>query len=277
MRSPEGLRLAAPFVALLAASLVAWPWFALGLPGAVGGLPPPSVALLVLVVLAGARAMAKRLPLGLLTWPPAGLSALFFLMGGYASGSLDPEAAPLLIVGYLIVLLFALIVAMALVRHGLFYSVSFLVLFLMATFAIPVTIFEAERTVSIPHPTLLTTASVVRALLEVAATLWLAARLVFRAGVGTSTATGMVALAVAHGPLVAWEISLRAGASLTLTGYATDAGQWALATLVQVGIVLVLSRLRRGWGEAAEVFQEPPRISEAPAPEEPKQIGRAHV
>ena len=82
-RERLAVTLAAPFLLLLASSLAAWPWRSLGLPGAVGTMTPPGILLLALAVAAAMLALRRGLPLGMITWLPAGQGAIVLLTTGF--------------------------------------------------------------------------------------------------------------------------------------------------------------------------------------------------
>ena len=89
-RISPGLVMALPYLLLVAAFLISWPWRALELPGLIGNLAPLAVVLLVLVVLGGIYATWRRLPQGLFTWLPVGLGAISWLATGVVARNADP-------------------------------------------------------------------------------------------------------------------------------------------------------------------------------------------
>jgi hypothetical protein len=264
----EGFTLAAPFLLLLGAAFVSWPWRALNLPGVIGDLAPPSIIMLMAVVVAGAFSMSRRLPMGLITWPPAGLGALFFLVGGFATGDLGSEGELLVILAYIAVLGFAIVISIALSAHGMSYSVILLILFLMAVFIVRFPIFETEAPELAVPATLLTALSALRAVVEIAVLLWLVERLVLRIDTSPAHIAGaMAALLLAHGPLAAWQEPLRAGESLTLGNYFPEALQWVQLAMMHLGVVMIIVRLRLGFNRIAAVEEARPTALE-PDPRE---------
>ena len=247
--SNPGLTLAAPFLLVLSDSLIAWPWRALELPGSLGNLPPITVALLVVTVYGGARAMTRRLPLRLLTWPPVGLTALFSLMVGFGVGVLNPEAAVAVGLGYFAVFGFVLLVSVAVAGHGVRYAVAFMCFFLMAQ-ALHVPVFEVEAPLDLSGASLLTAASAARAVLEAGAMATLAYYLILRPDLpSTRVVLAMVVLVLGHGPLSAWEQPLLASGELSGASYGSRIVDWVLFSGIQLGMAIVASRLRVGWGQ----------------------------
>lgn len=253
-----GLVLAAPFVLLVVAAIISWPWRVLGLPGAVVNLSPVSVALLALTVFGGAWAMKHRLPAGLLTWPAAGLGALLLLSVDFSARTLAPEAALVVPLGYLITFVFVFFISLALAKYRVSYAVGFACLFLMSQ-TIQVRIFELDASNEIPWRSALTGASAIRASVETGVLLWLTYRLVVKKEASkTLTALAMVGLVVAHGPLWAWEQSVGAGSFFGT--YGAGIALWTLSSGLQLAVVTVTARLRQAWS------REPALGPEAPAP-----------
>lgn len=270
--SHAGLTLARPYLLLTAASLVSWPWRALEVPGTIGNVSPPALLLLVVVLYGGIRAMAQHLPLRLITHPPAALGAVVFLTVGFATDTLDPESTDTILLGYAIVLLFVVLISVAMAINGLRFAVAFTLLFI-TTQALQIPVFEEDAVESLSWPTLATSAAAARAVVETAAIIWLAHRLVMRPETSqTRTVLAMVALMLVHGWLVAWQQPLGNG-ELTLSLYASGAGSWMLFVGIQVGVVTVVARLRREWGtsmaeEKAEAAARSAAATAPPAPAE---------
>jgi hypothetical protein len=262
-QSRKSLILAAPFLLMLGASLLSWFWRALELPGVVGNLAPPSLLLMALVIYGGVRAMGMRLPMGLITWPPAALGAVFFLTVGFAASSLDPAAAPSVLFGYLAIFAFVWLISLALADQGVPYAIAFTCMFLL-TQVVQIPVLEVEPPVPLERASLFSAAAAGRALLEVGIMVWLTRRLVLGPeGSQTATALALVLLALAHGPLWAWELPLRQGEPLTASAYGRGVTAWVVFTSLQLGVVLVTSRLRRGWSQSAKEDQ----LEAAPAAE----------
>ena len=105
--------LAGPFVLLVAASLISWPWRSLGWPGSVGTLTPVGVLLLIGAAAAGVQSVRRGLPIGLLTWLPAGQGAIILLTTGFLAQSEGNTGVAIAAVGaYLVVYVLAVIVAL---------------------------------------------------------------------------------------------------------------------------------------------------------------------
>ena len=117
-RERLAVTLAAPFLLLLASSLASWPWRSLGLPGAVGTMTPPGILLLALAVAAAMLALRRGLPLGMITWLPAGQGAIVLLTTGFVAETPTAAAGAAVIVGYVLIYLIALGVALAVAGHG---------------------------------------------------------------------------------------------------------------------------------------------------------------
>ena len=249
-----GLILAAPFLLLLAAAIISWPWRALNLPGTVGTASPVSVALLVLVLFGGVWAMKLRLPPRLFTWPPAGLGAIIFLTVGFGTQTLEPEASPALVVGYAIVFGFVWIVSVALAKYGVSYAVGFACLFLMAQ-GMQLQVFE-DAAADLPWRSALTAASAIRTAVETGVLVWLAHRLAVRPDTSPGwAAVAMVGLVIAHGPLSAWEQLLGTEVGLTTSRFVGVSLVWLLFSSLLLGVVTVTARLRRGWSQEPEPDQ----------------------
>ncbi|MEX2431528.1 MAG: hypothetical protein WD645_06375 [Dehalococcoidia bacterium] len=276
------LTLALPFLLLFAASLVAWPWRAWGLPIA-GTVTPLSVVLLAAVVAGSLYAIRRKLPMGMITWVPAGQGAIAML----GTGFLPPDADPwiglaIIIVAYSIVFLLLLGLAVAVASHGVHLAVSMVAFFVMAQ-ATRFPIFEAEPD-PITGASLLTLAAALRALVEVGVLAWLATRLVTAPPDQAKLWTwAIVGLTLAHGVLASWEDPLRLG-EFTLSQVTGRMLWWSMLVAIPLGMVTVLARLKRSWSsdgpassddagdgevETAEsplVHDEPSAAIPAPAP-----------
>ena len=119
------LSLALPFVLLLAASVAAWPWRALELPGEVGTLTPPGAVLLALTVVASVYALNKKLPLGMITWLPAGQGAIVLLTTGFVASIDDVFAGIAVIIGYVIIYFIVMGVAIVISSNGTSIGMAF--------------------------------------------------------------------------------------------------------------------------------------------------------
>jgi hypothetical protein len=250
-RSRLQLTLGAPFALLLGASFVSWPWRSLDLPGTIGTLTPPAVLLLILVALGGVYAARRGLPVGLITWLPAGQGAVFLLTTGFAGESEGSITLAIAITGaYVVVLILALIVSVMVSGAGFAWGIAFMSFFVL-TQATRFPIFGIETDPVVDNAGLLTLAAFGRAAVEVMLLAWLARRLVEAADDQT---TGVVfsiaALTFVHGLLAGWEEPLVRGA-LTPANYGAQAGWWMAATGLQLAVAFVFIRIRRSW------FQEP--------------------
>ena len=108
------LKLALPYGLLLLASFISAIWRVLELPGIVGSLTPLSVLPLVAAVATAMYALRQRLPLGLLTWLPAGQGAVVLLTTGFVSQATTPEGADVFILGFVVMFLLVMVVSMLL-------------------------------------------------------------------------------------------------------------------------------------------------------------------
>ena len=124
------LTLGAPYALLLLASLVEWPWRALGAPGVVGALTPPSFILLAFSVGASTYALRRKLPLSMITWLPAGQGAIVLLATGFfAGGAQDQLTGLAFIIAYGFIFLIVLAVATAIASNGAPVAVAFVAFF----------------------------------------------------------------------------------------------------------------------------------------------------
>jgi hypothetical protein len=264
-RSRLQLTLGLPFVLLLCASLVSWPWRSLGLPGSIGSLTPPAIVLIIIVAIGGVYSVRRGLPVGLVTWLPAGQGAIFLLTTGFLSESEGSFTRALLVVAvYLLVFAMAVTVSVMVSGAGIGWGIAFMTLFVL-TQVTRFPVFGAIEGSTVAHPELLTLAAAAIALLEVGVITWLARRLVEAAeGETTGVVYTMVAFTFAHGLLTAWEEPIVSG-DLTLANYSSLAGVWMAASALQLALAFVFIRIRRSW------FQEPNWA--APAPESDAEPG----
>ncbi|MDA0797088.1 MAG: hypothetical protein O2826_02105 [Chloroflexi bacterium] len=250
-RSRLQLMLGAPFALLLAASLVSWPWRSLGLPGIVGTLTPPAVVLLVVVALGGAYAVRRGLPVGLMTWLPAGQGAIFLLTTGFLGESEGNLTRAIVVVGaYILMFIMALVVSVMVSSAGFGWGVAFMSFFVL-TQVTRFPVFGAVDGTGIDNPELLTFAAFVIAAVEVVVIAWLARRLVEAADDQTTGVVfSLLLVTFAHGILTGWEEPIVSG-TLTFVNYASLAGVWLAATGLQLAVAFVFIRIRHSW------FQEP--------------------
>ena len=250
-RSRLQFMLGAPFALLLGASLVSWPWRSLGLPGTVGTLTPPAVVLLIAVVLGGVYAVRRGLPVGLMTWLPAGQGAVFLLTTGFLGESEGSLTRAIVVVSaYILMFIMALIVSVMVSGAGFGWGIAFMSFFVL-TQVTRFPVFGAVDGTSIDNPELLTLAAFAIAAVEVGIIAWLARRLVEAADDQTTGVVFMLlVVTLSHGIATGWEEPIVSG-TLTLVNYASLAGVWLAATGLQLAAAFVFIRIRRSW------FQEP--------------------
>lgn len=239
------LTLGAPYALLVAASLVAWPWRALEIPGTVGTLTPPSFLLLVTTVAASTYALRRRLPLSMITWIPAGQGAIVLLATGLiAGGSQDQLTGLAFIIAYGVVFLIVLALTTAIAAHGGPLAFSFIAFFVF-TQAARIPIFEVEGSAPIAGASWFTLAASLRAVIEISIVAWLARRLVEAADASTTkSALLILGLVISHGVLASWEDPLLRGA-LTIADASEQVFRWLLLVGIQLGMATVLIRFRR--------------------------------
>ena len=245
------LLLGGPFALLLGASFVSWPWRSLGLPGTVGTLTPPAIALLIIVALGGVYAVRQGLPVRFMTWLPAGQGAVFLLITGFLGESEGSVTRAILVVGaYMVMFIMALVVSVMVSGAGFAWGIAFMSFFVL-TQVTRFPVFGAEAEATIENTELMTLAAFAVAVVEVGVISWLARRLIEAADDQASGVVfTLVAFAFAHGVLTAWEEPMIRG-GLTVTSYASLAGVWFAATGLQLAVTFVFIRIRRSW------FQEP--------------------
>ena len=250
-RSRLQLMLGAPFALLLAASLVSWPWRPLGLPGSVGTLTPPSIVLLIAVALGGVYAVRRGLPVGLMTWLPAGQGAVFLLTTGFLGGSEGSVTRAIVVVGvYVLVFIMALVVSVMVSSAGFAWGIAFMSFFVL-TQVTRFPVFGEEASTPVDNGQLLTLAAFTIAVVEIGVITWLARRLVEAEDQNTTGVVfTLVAFTFAHGIATGWEEPIIRGV-LDLPSYASLAGVWFAATGLQLAAAFIFIRIRRSW------FQEP--------------------
>lgn len=247
--SRQELTLAAPFLLLLIASYISWPWRALEWPGTIGNLSPPSVVLMMATVYGAVLTMRGRLPLRLITWPPAGLGAVFFLTVGFGLGNLGSATIPAAPIGYVVIFGFVLLISIALAQHSTAYAVAFVCMFLM-TQAVQIPIFEASEAVTTSWASALTATSAARAAVEVGVLIWLVRRLVLGPESSQNRwAIALVGLVLVHGLLAGWELPVRLRSEISVPAYGAEVTSWMFFVGLQLGVVTVVARLRRGWNQ----------------------------
>jgi len=250
-RSRLQLTLGLPFALLFCASLVSWPWRSLGLPGSIGSLTPPAIGLIMIAAIGGIYSVRRGLPVGLVTWLPAGQGAIFLLTTGFLRESEGSFTRALLVVAaYLLMFAMAVIVSVMISGAGLGWGMAFMSFFVL-TQVTRFPVFGAIEGSTVPFPEVLTLLAAGIALVEVGVITWLARRLVEAAeGETTGVVYTMVAFTFAHGIFTAWEEPLISG-DLNFANYASLAGVWMAASALQLAVAFVFIRIRKSW------FQEP--------------------
>jgi hypothetical protein len=238
--------LALPFCLLLGASVVSWPWRALGLPGVVGAVTPPAILLLTLTIAAAMYAIGRNLPVGMITWVPAGQGAIVVLTTGFLAGTGGLGVGLAVIVAYAIIYLLVLGIALVIAGDSAKLAISFVAFFVL-TQATRFPVFEADPSAPVAGGTLLTLLAAVIAGLEVAVLVWLARRLVAAPDEGAGRfALAIAGLTLAHGLIAGWEDPVLRGA-LSATELLEQAVRWLMFATIQLGPAAVLIRFRRTW------------------------------
>ncbi len=239
------LTLGAPYALLLLASLAAWPWRALDIPGVIGTLPLLSFLFLAAAVASSTIALRRRLPLNMITWLPAGQGAIVLLATGlFAAGPQDQLAGLAFLIAYGVIFLIVLAVSTAVASHSGPLAISFMAFFIF-TQAARFPVFEADAPAPLELATALTAAAALLAAAEIALIAWLARRLVEAADVSAMrSALAIVALVIAHGALASWQDPTLNGV-LSLTTAAEQFVRWLLLIGIQLGMAAVLIRFRR--------------------------------
>lgn len=252
--------LGAPYAVLLAASLVSWPWRVLNFPGTVGSLTPPAIVLLIIVAIGGVFAVRRGLPVGLMTWLPAGQGAVFLLTTGFLGGTEGSATRAIVVVGvYVLVFIMALVVSVMVSGAGFSWGIAFMSFFVL-TQVTRFPVFSVDVDTPVDDAQLLTLVAFVVAVVEVAVIAWLARRMVEAADDQTTGVVYvMVAFTFAHGLITGWEEPLVRGV-LDLASYGSLAGVWFAATGLQLAAAFIFIRIRRSW------FQEP--VWAEPKPED---------
>ncbi|MYA50941.1 MAG: hypothetical protein F4045_04540 [Chloroflexi bacterium] len=249
------LTLGFPYVLLLLASLVEWPWRALDLPGVLGTLTPPSFILLVVTVGASTYALLKKLPLSMITWLPAGQGAIVLLATGLMAGGAPEQLTQLaLIIAYGLIFLIVLGITTAIAAHGGAIAIAFISFFVF-TRAARFPIFEVEDAVT-ANASLFTFAAAVLAVAEIVLMVWLARRLVEAADESAmGTALWIVGLTLAHGLLASWQYPIQEG-SFNITVYGNGILSWLIFATIQLGMAGVLIRFRRAQFREQQIQQD---------------------
>lgn len=252
---------AAPYVLLLLAAVGAWAWRRQGLPDIAGSLTPVGVVLAVACVVLAVAALRARLPLAWLTWLPAGQGAAALLATGLLARDFIPQAQVWATAGYVLVFLLVLVLGALVAKHGAHLAVVMVCLFLLAQ-AMRVPVFEVEAAVALDGAVWYTAAAAVRALAELVLLTWLTCQVVgWGAGAlpvappgvhgGTSDVPrryvfGLVALTAGHGLIAGWQDPALRG-TLSVGAVVEQALTWLVFAGVQLGLVMIVARLRSPW------------------------------
>jgi hypothetical protein len=257
--------LAVPYLLLYGASLVAWPWRALDLPGTIGVLTPPGTLLLTSCVVLGLVALRRNLPLSRITWVPAGQGAVVLLATSMLTSETDPTEGVAFILAYVVMFVLAAGIGVMVAQTGPRLAVAIGAFFILAQVTrFPV--FEIDAATVPANASLLTLLAVTRVTVEVALTAWLALRLVERESDRRDKTVWLLAgLVLLHGVLASWEIPVLNGEA-TARAIAINAIQWTFWAGVQMLIILILARLRLSWFQPVSQPEAAPAPSPAPAP-----------
>jgi hypothetical protein len=265
-RERLSITLAAPFVLLLGASVVAWPWRSLDLPGSVGALTPPSIVLLAAAVAAAMYALKHGLPLGMITWLPAGQGAVVLLTTGIVTRANDPFAGIAVILAYTFIFLIVLGISLVVAGQSASLAVAFVSFFVM-TQATRFPVFDADASIEISGASLLTLLALLRATAELVLLIWLARRLIeVPEGGGWRVAAAIVGLVAAHGLFASWEDPVLRG-EFSLLEVAEQWFRWMILAGIQMGMAIALIRLRVSWAYDPRLLDPLPEPEPEPEPE----------
>lgn len=259
--------LAAPFAVLVLASLSSWPWHALEWPGIVGTLTPPSVFLLAVVVAGAMYALQRRLPLGMITWVPAGQGAIVLLTTSFVADATEPFVGIAIILAYVVLYLIVLGLAMVVAGTSVSLAVAFVAFFVLTQATrFPLFGIDAQNAIGWSAP--LTVFAFLLASAEVAFLAWLARRLLEAPDEEASRVTlAIVVFTFAHGLIAAWEDPLLRG-ELSFIEVIEQFFRWFVLVGIQIGMAWGLLRLRRSWSsEPWWAEPRPPKSKETPIEE----------
>ncbi len=210
-RTRIAIVLAAPFAVLALATLSAWPWRALELPGVIGVLTPPGIFLMAIVVAGAMYALQRRLPLGMITWVPAGQGAVVLLTTSFVADATEPFVGIAIIIAYVLIYLIVLGLAMLVAGTSTPLAISFVAFFVL-TQATRFPLYGVDAPAPVGGSAALTIVVFVVALAEVALLAWLARRLLEAPEEEESRVTLLfVGLVFAHGLIAGWEEPLLRG------------------------------------------------------------------
>ncbi|MDA1035855.1 MAG: hypothetical protein O3B65_03105 [Chloroflexi bacterium] len=260
--------LAAPFVVLVLATLSAWPWRALELPGVIGTLTPPGIFLMALVVAGAMYALQRRLPLGMITWVPAGQGAIVLLTTSFVADATEPLVGVAIIMVYVLIYLIVLGLAMVVAGTSTPLSISFVAFFVL-TQATRFPLFGDDVQDPVGGSAALTVVVFLVALGEVVLLAWLVRRLLEAPAEEESRVTWLiVAFVFAHGLIAGWEEPLLRG-ELSFVGFIEQFFRWFILAGIQMGMAWGLLRLRNSWSSEPRWAESQPEKSPK-APKEKK-------
>ena len=264
------LAVAAPFIALLATSFIAWGWSRLDTLPHWGNLTPPGVAILIGLVAGGMWAYQRRLPLGLLTWAAGAQGAIVLLTTGFIARDPDPLQGLAALGAYALIYATALVLAASLMRHGVSLGMGSVTLFVL-TQAMRFPIFEADAEPVLANASLFTLAAAARATVELALLVWLGVRFISSPPEERRRwAIALAVLAAAHGALASWE-GLVLLNEFSAAAMAAQAARWLGLVAIQLGLAFAVGRLRRAFAHfEVKEADDAPRDSAAPVAEPPR-------
>ena len=169
--------LGAPFAVLVLATLSAWPWRALQLPGMIGTLTPPSIFFMAIVVAGAMYALQRRLPLGMVTWVPAGQGAIVLLTTSFVADTTEPFVGIAIIIAYVLIYLIVLGIAMVVAGTSTPLAIAFVAFFVL-TQATRFPLYGVDAPSPISASMLLTIVVSFVSFSEVVLLAWLARRLI---------------------------------------------------------------------------------------------------
>ena len=261
-RTRVAIVLAAPFVVLVLATLAAWPWRALELPGVIGTLTPPGIFLMAIVVAGAMYALQRKLPLGMVTWVPAGQGAVVLLTTSFVADAREPFVGIGIIIAYVLIYLIVLGLAMVVAGTSTPLAIAFVAFFTL-TQATRFPIYGVDAPGYVTGSTVLTFIVFFVALAEVALLAWLARRLLEAPEEEASRVTLLiVGLVFAHGLIAGWEEPLLRG-ELSFVQVIEQFFRWFIFAGIQMGMAWGLLRLRNSW--SSEPRWAEPKPEKAPA------------
>jgi len=259
-RSRLLLVLVAPFALLLAATALSWPWRALNLPGTVGSLTPPAIVALALAVFGAGWALQRNLPVGMLTWVPAGQGALVILTTGFVAETSSTIIGVAVILAYVIIYFIVLGIAIAIAGTSTSLGLSFVAFFVLTQAARFPLFSDASETV-VPNAGLLTFLALTIAAAELGLLAWLARRLIEAPESETGgVAFLIIGLTIAHGLVASWEDPTLRG-EFSAIQVTEQFVRWIFLVSLQMALAFGLIRMRRMWSSEprwAEPEPDPP-------------------